>query len=94
MTATRYAINRFSSTSRLEAARAWERLRYVFFAGLITILWVAPNPNAVSFREDPGSGREGNAVVQLIWLGLLFTGLILAHGRWRNIRVDLMAGWR
>jgi O-antigen ligase len=86
MTITRYSTHMLSSASRTEAARAWERLRYLFFAGLIAILWVAPNPNAVSFREDPGSGREGNAVVQLIWLGLLILGLVLSHGRWRDIR--------
>lgn len=63
----------------------WDHLRCVFFVAVMTVLWITPNPNSVSFRDDPTAGREGNMTVQLLWFGMLFFGLIVSRDRYREI---------
>jgi len=80
-------------------APTWEHLRYVFIIAFITMLWLTPNPNAVSFRDDPSAGREGTAFIQAIWFALLSFGLFATMDRWRevarqfDITILLLIGW-
>lgn len=77
----------------------WEGLRYAVFFGLLALLLVFPNPNAVSFREDPGAGREGTFLIQLIWFSLLAGSMAVCQSRWPQVRQQfdatllLMLGW-
>ncbi len=37
----------------------WDHLRMASFIGFFLMIWFFPNPNAVSFREDPARGARG-----------------------------------
>lgn len=63
----------------------WEHLRYAFFFAVMTVLWITPNPNSVSFKDDPSAGREGTLTIQLLWFGMLFFGLYVTRDRYRDI---------
>lgn len=64
----------------------WEHLRYAAFVAFFLMIWFFPNPNAVSFREDPGAGREGTLLVQLLWFGSLGFVLLNIQDRWAEVR--------
>jgi O-antigen ligase len=74
-----------ASSGRPEVV-SWETLRYGLFFALFVLIWMFPNPNAVSFREDPGAGREGTAFIQIIWFGLLAAALLFCQDRWPQVR--------
>lgn len=69
----------------------WDHLRYAMILIFFLMVWFFPNPNAVSFREDPGAGREGTLLVQLLWFGLLGLAILSVQDRWRDVarQVDL-----
>ncbi|WP_062111241.1 O-antigen ligase family protein [Aureimonas sp. AU40] len=77
----------------------WEHLRYAAFVGFFLMIWFFPNPNAVSFREDPGAGREGTFLVQLLWFGTFGFALLNVQDRWGDVRQQfdltliLLLGW-
>lgn len=77
----------------------WDHLRMASFIGFFLMIWFFPNPNAVSFREDPGAGREGTLLVQLLWFGSLAFALLNVQDRWSDVRQQfdlsliLLMGW-
>ena len=65
---------------------SWDTLRCALFFALMTLVWLFPNPNAVSFREDPGAGREGTMFIQLIWFSILAAAILFCQARWPQVR--------
>ena len=65
---------------------SWDTLRCALFFALMTLVWLFPNPNAVSFREDPGAGREGTMFIQLIWFSILAASILFCQDRWPQVR--------
>ena len=64
----------------------WDHLRIVALVCFFLLIWFFPNPNAVSFREDPTAGREGNILSQILWFSILGFGLLNMQDRWRAVR--------
>jgi len=67
-------------------AVSWDHLRFLAFGMLMTLLWLVPNPNAASFRDDPTAGREGTAFIQVLWIAVLVFALFVSVDRWSAIR--------
>ena len=65
---------------------SWDTLRCALFFVLMTLVWLFPNPNAVSFREDPGAGREGTMFIQLVWFSILAAAILFCQSRWPQVR--------
>jgi O-antigen ligase len=74
------------SGHRYGAGPSWDSLRCALFLVLMTLVWLFPNPNAVSFREDPGAGREGTMFIQLVWFSLLAAAILFCQSRWPQVR--------
>lgn len=89
----------FVNPNSLKGGIQWETLRHLFFFAVLSLLWLIPNPNSISFRDDPTAGREGSPTIQALWFGLFFLGFIVNLERLRSIKrqfditITMLVAW-